>query len=134
MKVILLISSLFMSLSAMAYVNCDIYLVMSELDGRKDLTEQVVRKFEEQGYRISRVEKVSDIRDQGKVSYMTIFSDIHSTIGAKTTIRLTDLHIEGRFSIIQSESQINLSAKPLFGSATKALLKSVEKSIPACVK
>jgi hypothetical protein len=134
MKLVFVISALLISLSAMATVNCDIYLVMSEVDGRHDLTEKVLKKFEARGYRISRIDKPSDIEDQGKVSYMSIFSDIHPLIGAKTTINVVDLFIQEESITSRTDSKIELIKKPLFGSAEKSLLKSVEKSIPACTR
>ena len=119
MKLVSVISALLISLSAMATVNCDIYLVMSEVDGRHDLTEKVLKKFEARGYRISRIEKPSDIEDQGKVSYMSIFSDIHPLIGAKTTINVVDLFIQEESITSRTDSKIELIKKPLFGSAEK---------------
>lgn len=132
MKLLVLISTFLLSLSAMASYNCDIYLLLSEVDGRQDLTNKVLDKFESKGYKITRVESLTGIMEFGKVSYMTVFSDIHSSFGARTSINLVDLYTDEGFIISKTESKIAISKKPLFGSAEKSLLKSVEKSIPAC--
>ena len=134
MKLASVFLSLLLSTSAMATVNCDIYLVMSDVDGRQDLTEKVLNQFENKGYRISRVEKPSDIQDQGKISYMSVFSDIHPLIGARTTIDLVDLYVEESTVTSKTQSKIAISKKPLFGSAEKSVLRAVEKSIPSCLQ
>ncbi|MBH47862.1 MAG: hypothetical protein CME71_06790 [Halobacteriovorax sp.] len=134
MKLSTLFLALALSTSAAASVNCDIYLVASDVDGRHDLTEKVLSQFEAKGYRISRIEKPSDIQDQGKVSYMSVFSDIHPLIGARTTIDLVDLYVEENTVTSKTQSKIAISKKPLFGSAAKSVLKAVEKSIPSCLQ
>ena len=133
MKILLVVSAILMSLSTIAAVNCDIYFVMPEVDGRTDLTEKVLKKFESKGYRISPLEKPSDIKDEGKVSYMSVFSDIHSLIGAKTTINLVDMFIEGSSITSRTQSTIELVRKPFWGPAEKSLLNAVENAIPSCI-
>ena len=134
MKMTILLSALLMSFSVLADVNCDIYLVMSEVDGRSDISEKILSQFESQGYKFTRVEKPSDISDQGKVSYMSIFSDLNSATGATTSIKLVDLYVRDDSVTSRSESSISLTRKPMWGSAEKSLLKSVKKIIPVCEK
>lgn len=123
---------LLMSYSAMAQFNCDIYLVMPDVDGRYDLTEKVLSKFEDKGYIITPVSFFSDIKDQGSVSTLRVFSDIHSSIGARTTIKLENLFIVADTVTKQDQRKIKITKNPTFGSPVKALLRAVEKSIPAC--
>lgn len=133
MKTLLLISALFLSFSAMA-INCDIYLVMSEIDGRPDITDRILGKFEEKGYRITRVRKSSLIPRQGSVSYMLIFSDVHKSFGSKTNITIKDFGYDSAGNeVSRSEQTISLSKKPLFGLGENALIKDVSKVIPQCL-
>jgi len=133
MKSVFIFYAILIGQSVMANVNCNIYHVMSDVDGRNDLTEKILRKFETKGYKITSIEKPSDIKDQGKVSYMTVFSDIHHSIGARTSISLVDLQIQGSTVLSSSKIKIQIVKNPVFGSAEKALLNAVEKSIPPCV-
>ncbi|MFG1492597.1 hypothetical protein ABMA75_03450 [Halobacteriovorax sp. ZH4_bin.1] len=124
--VLTLISNVFASDS------CHNYLVMPELDGRVDITEKVLKVFEDKGYTFTEVKSIDDLPTNGTVNYMTIFSDLHKYRGAYTSISMHESFLRDGEAEYSQKSSIRLTKKPLFGSWVKSLIRSVKKKVPDC--
>ncbi|EQC52326.1 hypothetical protein [Bacteriovorax sp. DB6_IX] len=134
MKVIVILIGMLVSSNIFAKTNCDIHLVMSEVDGNHRLTNKILNKFEKKGYKITKAASIADIEIQDNVSYMTIFSDVHWSFGARTSVKIVNLTYTDGSLIDRSESEFNISRNPLVGSAQKSLLRKVSRKIPSCKK
>ncbi|MGI4992778.1 hypothetical protein ACRXCV_09120 [Halobacteriovorax sp. GFR7] len=112
--------------------NCHQYLVMSDIDGRHDITEKIINIYEEKGYSFTKIDNLYDLPQEGNVSYMTIFSDLHKYRGAYTHVVSNDVVMEKGDMTSKSENSFKITKSPLVGSWTKSLLRSVKRRVSEC--
>ncbi|MFG1498811.1 hypothetical protein ABMA70_01290 [Halobacteriovorax sp. XZX-3] len=112
--------------------DCHYFLVLSDVDGRTDVTQKVMKVYEDKGYTFTKISNLNELPQEGSVSYMTIFSDVHHYRGAYTSVKLKDLVINDGEIVQEVESSYKLTKKPLFGSWTKSLLRSVKRKVSSC--
>lgn len=129
MKTLILVASMFLSASAMAFT-CDALVTKQDIDS--EFAESIVGKFEEKGYRISRVSDFDIIAQEGRFTHITINVLENSDKDIKAGFIMRSLIIQSRHITDGMNMSMEFSKKTLFGSAKKSLLKSIEASIPDC--
>lgn len=135
---ILLTTILFQSSTYAKETSCNYYLILSDIDGRYDLTSKVIDEvFLKKGYTVTKIKKITSDLPKNFIGGQ-IFSDIHKSFGARSHIEMYQYKHDSSKEIVREKIyDYNKKIESKWydrKSSEDLLISDIAEDLPPCNK